>query len=94
MSQSPSTVPNRQSSAVPEPSHKTSSPVNVGETERWLSLIGGSTLALYSLRRSLGGLLLLVAGGALICRGLTGHCSLYQTMGVSSADTETSDDTV
>jgi uncharacterized membrane protein len=69
-------------------------PVNVGEIERWLSLIGGSVLVLYSLRRSLGGLFMTLVGGALTYRGLTGHCNLYQAMGVSSATDETPEESV
>jgi hypothetical protein len=49
--------------------------VNLGEAERLVSTLGGSALALYGLtRRSLGGLALAVAGGALVYRGLTGYC--------------------
>jgi uncharacterized membrane protein len=61
--------------------------VNVSETERWLSLIGGGALAAFGLgRRSLAGLALAVAGGALVYRGLTGHSHLYGTLGMNTAD--------
>ncbi|HJU06698.1 MAG TPA: SRPBCC family protein [Nitrospiraceae bacterium] len=60
---------------------------NVGETERWISLIGGGALALYGLTRlSARGLLIAGLGGALASRGLTGHCSVYQALGVDTAD--------
>jgi uncharacterized membrane protein len=59
-------------------------PINVGDLERWLSLLGGGVLALYTVRRSLGNLLLLAGAGALLSRGLTGYCQLYNTMGVST----------
>src|SRR5262245_53920533 len=59
-------------------------PVNVGDTERWLSILGGGLLALYLLRRSLGTIVLLGGAGALLYRGLTGHCALYQTMAIST----------
>jgi uncharacterized membrane protein len=60
--------------------------VNVGEKERLLSLVAGSALGLYGLSRfSLGGLALAVAGGSLIYRGMSGHCSLYQALDVSTA---------
>jgi uncharacterized membrane protein len=60
--------------------------VNVGETERWASLIGGGLLACYGLSRGTGvGLGLAALGGGLIYRGLTGHCSLYQALGTGSA---------
>jgi len=61
------------------------SQVNVGGFERVLSVIGGGALALYGLRRSLPHLMLLLGGGALVYRGLTGHCSAYQVMGVDTA---------
>jgi len=57
---------------------------NVGDLERWLSLLGGGLLALYSVRRSLGYLVLLGGAGALLYRALTGHCKLYQAMGIST----------
>ena len=59
--------------------------VNVGDGERWLSLLGGGLLALYTLRRSLGTVMLLSGAGALLYRGLQGQCALYQAMGVSTA---------
>jgi len=58
--------------------------VNVGDGERWLSLLGGGLLALYTLRRSLGTVVLLGGAGALLYRGLTGQCALYKAMGVST----------
>jgi uncharacterized membrane protein len=58
--------------------------VNVGEGERWLSVLGGGLLALYLLRRSLGTVVLLGGAGALLYRGLKGQCALYQAMGVST----------
>ena len=59
-------------------------PVNVGNIERWLSLLGGGLLALYTLRRSLGSVVLLCGAGALLYRGLKGQCPLYQIMGLST----------
>ena len=60
-------------------------PVNVGDFERWLSLLGGGILALYMLRRSLGSVVLIGGAGALLYRGLTGHSMLYQAMAISTA---------
>ena len=60
-------------------------PINVGDTERWLSLLGGGLLALYMLRRSLGTVVLLGGAGGLLYRGLKGHCPLYQALGLSTA---------
>lgn len=60
--------------------------VNVGEAERWASMIGGGWLALSGLRRnSLLGLLMVALGGDLIYRGLTAHCSVYASLGVNTA---------
>jgi len=60
--------------------------VNVGEAERWLSVAGGSALALYGLSRgTLGGLGLAALGGACIQRGWTGHCAAYEALGHRSA---------
>ena len=60
-------------------------PVNVGDLERCLSLLGGGLLALCTIRRSLGTVVLLGGAGALLYSGWTGHCALYQTMELSSA---------
>ncbi len=62
-------------------------PINVGATERQLSMVGGSVLAVYGLLRgSLSGLTLAAIGGALIWRGHTGHCEVYHALGHSSAE--------
>jgi uncharacterized membrane protein len=59
--------------------------VNVGETERMVSAIAGGALALYGLRRgSIGGLLVAAVGAALGYRGITGHCDLYEKLGIDS----------
>ena len=60
---------------------------NVGEPERWLSVIAGSAIAAYGLKmRSVPGLVLAGVGGALVWRGATGHCNVYEAMGVSTAE--------
>src|SRR5690348_14478595 len=60
--------------------------VNVGEAERWLSLLGGGALAIFGLsRESLPGLALAGVGGAFVYRGLAGHCPCYAALGVSTA---------
>ncbi len=59
---------------------------NVGQTERYISAIGGGALALYGLTRgSLGGITLALIGGSLVYRGTTGHCNVYEAMGVDTA---------
>src|SRR5438270_456187 len=61
-------------------------PVNVGSNERLLSAIAGGVLALTGLSRgTVLGLGAALAGGALVYRGLSGHCSLYQALGVNTA---------
>jgi uncharacterized membrane protein len=60
-------------------------PVNVGKTERWASVLGGAALAALALRggrRSKGALGLALAGLPLLWRGATGHCALYQKLGI------------
>ena len=62
---------------------------NVGQTERWASVLGGAALAALALRggrRSKGiiGLAALagLAGLPLILRGATGHSVLYKKLGI------------
>lgn len=60
--------------------------VNVGPNERALSTVGGAVLAGLGLSRgNLMGLVLAAAGGALVYRGVTGHCSAYAAAGVDTA---------
>jgi uncharacterized membrane protein len=67
--------------------HSRQKHVNVSDTERWLSAIGGGALAVYGLSRgSLGGLALAAFGGVLVQRGLSGHCMGYQALGINTAD--------
>ncbi|HEY0079305.1 MAG TPA: SRPBCC family protein [Pyrinomonadaceae bacterium] len=76
-----------QTSAATESSIGASSGVNVGQTERWASTIGGGALALYGLTRgTIGGVGLALLGGALIYRGASGHCNLYDAMGYNTAE--------
>ena len=64
----------------------TGSSVNVGQTERWVSAVGGGALALYGLPRgSLGGIALALVGAALVQRGYSGHCGLYEAIGYSGS---------
>ena len=60
--------------------------VNVGPNERAASTMGGALLAGLGMGRGgLLGLLLAAAGGALVYRGMTGHCSTYAAAGVNTA---------
>ena len=59
--------------------------INVGDTERQVSVVGGAILALFGLHRGgLAGLATAALGGALIHRGATGHCYVSQAMGVDT----------
>jgi DUF2892 family protein len=58
---------------------------NVGDPERWLSLLGGGVLTVYLLRRSLGTGVLLGGSGALFYRGLQGYCPWYEKIGLRTA---------
>jgi len=64
--------------------------VNVGDGERLFSVLGGAMLGLYGLSRiRLSGLALAALGGALVYRGLTGHCRVYGGLGIDRASTLT-----
>jgi uncharacterized membrane protein len=60
--------------------------INVGDTERLASLAGGGALVAYGLfRGGLSGVGLALLGGAILSRGVTGHCSLYKAVGTNTA---------
>jgi len=60
---------------------------NVGNAERLVSVMAGGALAVYGLaRRDLRGLAIALVGGELVHRGGSGHCMLYDALGVSTAD--------
>ena len=66
-----------------------STSVNVGQVERWASAVGGGALALYGITRgSLGGIALALVGAALVQRGVTGHCNVYEAMNFNSGGGE------
>ena len=60
---------------------------NVAELERYGSLLGGAALSFYALRRltHADGWAALVLGGGLLYRGLSGHCGLYNALGVNTS---------
>lgn len=62
---------------------------NMNDPERWVSVVFGSALAAYGLKkRSIGGFVLSAIGGALVWRGATGHCAVYDGLGLSSVGEE------
>jgi uncharacterized membrane protein len=64
-------------------------PVNVGQLERVASAGVGVGLVLAGLQGGLGRLLILgSAGAALIYRGWTGHCHLYEALGIQTAEVQ------
>lgn len=60
---------------------------NVGRMERWLSGIGaGAMIAAGLKRRSLPALgMAAVGGGWLLVRSITGHCPVYQKLGIDTS---------
>jgi uncharacterized membrane protein len=64
--------------------------INVGSTERIFSILGGAVLGLYGLGRiRISGVAFAALGGAMIYRGLTGHCRTYESLGIDTASTLT-----
>lgn len=62
-----------------------SSPKNINELERSISMAGGAALLVLGLsQRRLAGWLTAALGGALVARGITGSCKFYQALGISS----------
>jgi len=60
--------------------------INVGYNERIAGAVGGPLLALYGLTRGTPiGMGLVAGGGYLLYRSLTGHCPVYQALGVTTA---------
>jgi uncharacterized membrane protein len=60
---------------------------NVGETERWVSMIGGTGLVAMGLaRRDKSGAVAAIFGGMLLWRGASGHCNMYQAFGVNTTE--------
>ena len=57
--------------------------INIGETERWVSTFAGGLLVVQGLKmRSIPGAVLAFVGGAMVHRGVTGHCNTYQALSV------------
>jgi uncharacterized membrane protein len=60
--------------------------INVGQVERWASVLGGGLLMAAGLSRRSGlGLVMAGVGGSLVYRGLSGHCPMYQTLGLNTS---------
>jgi Protein of unknown function (DUF2892) len=64
------------------------SEINLDETERVLSAVGGGALLLTTANlRSMRGLLATVVGASLVYRGMTGHCPFYSILGMRTCST-------
>ncbi|HEX2979011.1 MAG TPA: SRPBCC family protein [Anaerolineaceae bacterium] len=60
--------------------------VNVGKTERVLSMVGGSSLIGAGVfKRGIWGLLMIAGGGYLVYRGAVGHSILYRMLNINRA---------
>jgi hypothetical protein len=61
--------------------------INIGTAERIGSAIGGAALVMRAVARpTLARIIGAIGGVALLQRGLTGHCALYQRLGLDTAD--------
>lgn len=62
--------------------------INVPESERTLSILGGGALLALALSRAQGWrrAALLGAGGMLVQRGLSGHCQVYEALNVDRSE--------
>ncbi len=78
-----------------DPMPSGSSKINVGESERIISVAGGALLATIGLRRgSLGGALLAVIGGVLVFRGASGYCPINEAIGRNTAEGKSETDVI
>jgi len=59
---------------------------NISSIEKWVSIAAGAGLAAYGLARlKRNGWMYAGLGGLLLRRGVTGHCDLYEAIGVNTA---------
>jgi uncharacterized membrane protein len=64
--------------------------VNVGEYERWASVVAGAGLLMAAAaRRSPASAFAALAGGVLLYRGTSGHCPAYEALGRNTATDDT-----
>ena len=60
--------------------------INVGPRERAASMLIGAVIVGYGLgRRDLAGLLIAALATGPICRGVVGHCAVYEAAGINTA---------
>lgn len=77
--------PDAEVSAIPPATG--SSNLNVGTTERIVSTVGGAALTIMALRdlRSTSGISMLLTGGFLLVRGISGYCVVNNAIGRNTA---------
>jgi uncharacterized membrane protein len=64
-----------------------SNPINMSDTERTLSVVGGVALAMFTLTRMPKTGMLLLAGGLwAVYRGVNGHCHVYEQLGIDHGE--------
>ena len=62
---------------------------NVNSVERAASAVAGGALLAYGLKHGgVGGTVLSILGGGMLFRGATGHCHVYDALGVDTKDME------
>ena len=78
--------PNQQAARTVKQNRRGASRINVGETERWLSMALGGGLLFYGVKRgSRDGIVLSLLGTGLIYHGTSGHSTLYEVAGIDTA---------
>lgn len=67
-----------------------SSTINIGTSERIVSAFGGAALAVWGLRNlnSITGISMLLSGGYLMVRGISGYCYVSNMIGRNTADVQ------
>ena len=81
----PDTQPTIDDAALPREHRGTTPSVNVNDQERLISGGVGAMLTLLGItRRSTPGLVMAAVGGSLLYRAATGHCHLYEALGIDS----------
>jgi hypothetical protein len=82
--------PNRNQVGTSKATGRQASPrVNLGNTERQISLAAGAVAAIFGVaRRDVPGLLLAALGAGLVYRGASGHCGVYDALGIDSRNTD------
>lgn len=62
-------------------------PANVGDEERWGSIVIGTLLVIIAFAyRALKSVPLLLSGMYLLYRGFSGHCAVYEILRIDTAD--------